>query len=137
MNAAAHIDVEPVPLEIDPRACELCGLKIDRHEMIDDGEGPEFFCLSPDELTLPELELRAELIRQVEVAAILARMDAMQGPSECPPPRERELEPYRSAAATVSAFWYLINLQDAERFKTWLADRPQDAPFLLQLLEGK
>jgi len=131
-----HLAVpEPDPIEVDPRPCTLCGLTVDRHEMIDDGEGPEFFCLSPDELTLPELERRAELIRQVEVAAILARMDARQGPSERSPPREPE--PYRPAASTIGAFWYVVGLRDPERFKTWLADRPQDAPFLLQLLEGK
>jgi len=50
--------------------------------MVDNGEGPEFFCLDllPDEMTLEELERRAELRRQEEVAAILARMDAMDQP---------------------------------------------------------
>jgi hypothetical protein len=49
--------------------------------------------LSPDEMTLDELERRAELRRQEEVAAILARwdaMDAMDGPAEMPPPRAPE-----------------------------------------------
>jgi hypothetical protein len=70
---------EPDPIEIDPRPCDSCGLTIDRHERVDTPEGPEFFCidLAPDEMTLPELERRAELIRQVEVAEIMARMDAM------------------------------------------------------------
>ena len=46
--------VHPAPIEIDPRPCGLCGLTINRHEMVDDGEGPDFFCadLSPDEMTL-------------------------------------------------------------------------------------
>jgi hypothetical protein len=33
-----------VPIEIDPRPCGLCGLTIDRHDMVDAGEEPEFFC---------------------------------------------------------------------------------------------
>jgi hypothetical protein len=137
MNAIRPSRIEFDPLEIDPRPCELCGLTIDRHEMIDHGDGPEFFCADvlPDDMTLPELERRAELIRQVEVAAIVARMDAMNGPYQCPPPREPE--PYRPAASTVDAFWYVVSLRDPERFKAWLADRPKDAPFLLKLLETK
>jgi hypothetical protein len=127
----------PPPIEMDPRPCLLCGLTIDRHDMVDDGEGPEFFCadLSPDEMTLLELERRAEMRRQEEVAAILARMDAMQGPVEPPPPREPP--PYRPAQSTIDAFWYVVSLRDAERFKAWLAARPDDAPFLLKLLESK
>jgi hypothetical protein len=129
--------VVPSPKELDPRPCELCGLTIDRHEMVDDGEGPIFLCLDlpPDKMTLPELERRAELRRQEEVAAILARMDAMDAPADLPPPRAPE--PYRPAASTVDAFWYVVGLRDPERFKAWLADRPKDAPFLLLLLETK
>jgi hypothetical protein len=134
MNA---ISPELDPIEIDPRPCELCGLTVDRHEMVDHGEGPEFFCvdLSPDEMTLDELERRAELRRQEEVAAILARMDAMDRPADLP--SAREPEPYRPAASTIDAFWYVVSLRDPERFKAWLADRPKDAPFLLELLEKK
>jgi hypothetical protein len=126
------------PRQIDPRACQLCGLTIDRHEMVDDGEGPLFFCadLSPDEMTLLELERRAELRRQEEVAAILARMDAMNGPAE-QPSAPRASAPYRPAQSTVDAFWYVVSLRDPERFKAWLAARPDDAPFLLKLLESK
>jgi hypothetical protein len=129
--------VHPAPIEIDPRPCGLCGLTINRHEMVDDGEGPDFFCadLSPDEMTLLELERRAELIRQLEVAEILARMDAMQGPAD--PPAPREPPPGRPAQSTVDAFWYVVSLRDPKRFKTWLAARPDDAPFLLKLLESK
>jgi hypothetical protein len=45
--------------------------------------------------------------------------------------------PYRTAASTIDAFWYLVRLRDPGRLKAWLADRPQDAPTLLQLLENK
>jgi hypothetical protein len=36
--------LEPGPLDLDPRPCEFCGLTIDRHDMVDHGEGPEFYC---------------------------------------------------------------------------------------------
>jgi hypothetical protein len=128
---------EPDPVEIDSRPCVLCGLTVGRHEMIDDGEGPIFYCsdLLPDEMTLPELERRAELRRQEDVAAILARMDAMDASAEIPPPREPE--PYRPAQSTIDAFWFVVGLGNPEQLKTWLLARPKDAPFLLELLEGK
>jgi hypothetical protein len=125
------------PLEIDFRPCTWCGLTIDRHRMVDNGDGPEFFCfeLSPDEMTLPELERRAELRRQEEVAAIFARLEAMDDPSKRQMPRT-ELEPYRPAQSTIDAFWYVVRLDDVGRLKVWLADRPKDAPLLLALLES-
>jgi hypothetical protein len=124
----------PELLAIDPRPCTLCGLTIDQHEMIDRGEGPEFFCLdlSPDEMTLPELERRAELRRQEDIAAILARWEAM--PTYEPPPSRPEQ--YRPAASTVDAFRLLASGKDAGRLKAWLAERPKDAPLLLALLES-
>jgi hypothetical protein len=106
----------PDPIEIDPRSCGNCGLKIDRHEMVDDGEGPEFFCLSPDEMTLPELVRRAELIRQIEVAAIVARMEADGGTIGEPPSTPAEPRPYRTPQATIDAFWYVVRLDDVGRF---------------------
>jgi hypothetical protein len=129
------LTIEPGLLAIDPRPCTLCGLTIDRHDMIDHGEGPEYFCpdLCPDEMTLPELARRAELRRQENIAAILARWETL--PAYDPPPSRPE--PYRPAASTVDAFWFVVGLRDPERFKAWLADRPKDAPFLLQLLETK
>ena len=127
------VSIKPDLLKIDPRPCELCGLKIDRHEMADGDEGPEFFCadLSPDELMLPELERRAELRRQEEVAAILAAMP------DCPPlvPRAAP-EPYRPAQSTIAAFRLIAASGDVGRLKAWLADRPKDAPLLLALLES-
>jgi hypothetical protein len=130
-------DIELDPIEIEPRPCELCGLTIDRHEMVDDGEGPVFLCLDllPDEMTLPELERRAELRQQEEVAAILARMDAMDRPAEIPPAGAPAA--YRTAASTIDAFWYVASLRDPERLRAWLLDRPKDAPTLLKLLESK
>jgi hypothetical protein len=126
--------VPPSPIELDPRPCELCGLTIDRHEMIDSGEGPLFFCLDlpPDEMTLPELERRGELRRQEDIAAILARWEAL--PADNPPIRGPE--PYRPAASTVDAFRLVAAAGDIARLKAWLADRPNDAPSLLALLES-
>jgi hypothetical protein len=137
MNIACHIEREPEPIELDSRPCELCGLTIDRHDMVDDGEGPLFYCpdLSPDEMTLVELERRAELCRQEEVAAIFARLEAMDDPSKrLPPPREPE--PYCPAQSTVAAFRIVVAGGDVGRLKAWLADRPKDAPSLLALLES-
>jgi hypothetical protein len=128
---------EHAPIEIDPRPCILCGLTIDRHDMVDDGEGPLFFCtdLSPDEMTLIELERRAELRFQEGVAAMMARMDAMGGwPAGILPPREPE--PYRPAQSTVDAFRLVAAAGDVCRLKAWLADRPKDASLLLALLES-
>jgi hypothetical protein len=139
MNAIViPADLEPAPIELDPRPCELCGLTIDRHDMVDHGEGPEFYCadVSPDDMTLDELERRAELRRQEEVVAIFARLEAMDDPSKRLPPRAGP-EPYRPAQSTVDAFRYLTAAGDIGRIREWLADRPKDAPHLLALLEGQ
>lgn len=111
------IDIEPAPLTLDPRPCELCALTIDRHDRVDTAEGPESFCrddLSPDEMTLPELERRAELRRQEDIAAILARWEKLDPPDVF---RTRDAEPYHPAASVVDAFWHVVNLRDPERFK--------------------
>jgi hypothetical protein len=127
---------EPDPIEIDPRPCGLCGLTIDRHDQIDTPEGPEFICadIDPDEMTLNELERREVLRFQEGVAAIMARMEWQASPPLVPP---AEAEAYRPAASTISAFWYVVGLSDPEKFKSWLAARPKDAPLLLELLETK
>ena len=134
MNIAVAQTLEPELIEIDPRPCKLCGLKIDRHEMVDDGDGPEFFCadLDPDEMTLDELERRSELRRQEEVAAIISQWEAMDVEIAV----RHEPAAYRPAASTLDAFRYLVALGDLERLKVWLADRPKDAPFLLALVES-
>jgi hypothetical protein len=79
-------------------------------------------------------ERLAELRCQEEVAAIVARLDAMDDPSKRVP---TDKPPYRTPQSTIDAFWYVVGRRDQERFKAWLADHPQDAPFLLKLLEGK
>jgi hypothetical protein len=130
-------EIEPDPIEIDPRPCGLCGLTIDRHEQIDTPEGPEFLCIdfAPDEMTLDELERRAELRCEEETAAIFARLEAMDDPSKRLPPRTGP-EPYYPAQSTVAAFKYLTAAGDVGRIREWLADRPKDAPLLLAMLES-
>jgi hypothetical protein len=140
MNAIIRPDqIDPDPIRIEPRPCEWCCLTIDRHRRVDTPEGPEFFCadLSPDEMTLDELERRAELRRQEDIAWILARMDAMQGRPPEFPPADKPPPAYQTAASTIDAFRYLVGLDDPERLAAWLRDRPQDARFLLKLLENK
>jgi hypothetical protein len=128
--------VSPLPISIDPRPCGLCGLTIDRHQMVDQGEGPLFFCRDLEDLTLSELELRAELMRQIYVAEMVARWEAMDCPADaCPPPKKPE--PYRTPQATTDAFFYVVALDDVDRLKEWLDAHPKDAPTLLKLLEAK
>jgi hypothetical protein len=106
--------------------------------MVDDGDGPLFFCadISPDEMTLDELERRAELIQQEEVAAIFARLEAMDDPSKrLPPPRGPE--PYRTPQSVVDAFFYVLKTKDAAGIAEWLAAHPQDERYLQKILEQK
>jgi hypothetical protein len=128
----------PSPIEIDPRPCGSCGLMIDRHQMIDEGEGPEFFCLDlpADELTLDELERRAELRRQEEIAAMVRDWE-INDPPPTPRPERPRREPYAPPQATVHAFLYVAALDDVERLEAWLDDHRKDAPILLKLLESK
>jgi hypothetical protein len=141
--------VVPLPIEIDPRPCGLCGLTINRHHMVDDGEGPEFFCIDVpvDELTLDELELRAELRREEEIAAMVRdwEMDDPRDrwrhtgelrPATQPAPVPRR-DPYAPPQSTVDAFLYVVELDDVARLKAWLDDHRRDAPILLKLLKAK
>ena len=130
------LELEREPIEIDPRPCELCGCTIDQHEMIDHGEGPEFFCvdLSGDEMTLPELERRADLRLQEETAAIISRWEAMD--VEIAARRDLPV-PYRPAQSTIDAFWYVVALDDADHLVRWLDQHPLDAQVLYKLWEDK
>jgi hypothetical protein len=145
---------DPAPIEIDTRPCGLCGLTIDRHQRVDTQEGPKFFCLPPDEMSLEELERRVELIRQVEVAAAVREMelndprDRWKYTGEAPPPEivcnsaigiptAIAKQPYRTPQSTIDAFWYVVRLTDPERLAAWLDDHPKDESFLLNLLERK
>lgn len=133
--------LELIPLEIDPRPCEHCGLKIDRHRCVDADEGPEFVCLPADEMDTDELELRAELTRQLEVAEIVRDMelsdprDRWRHTGELPP-NVVELRPSsrrkpRVPQSTIDAFKYVVSLDDAEYLAKWLKDHADVAADLL------
>jgi hypothetical protein len=115
------IERAPEPIEIDPRPCQLCGLTIDHHEMVDDGEGPEFFCAeinhAPPWFTAAVLQLEIPETRR-------------------PEPRRRP-EPYRSAESTVQAFWYVTRNHNADYLAAWLAKHPADQPHLFKLWKAK
>jgi hypothetical protein len=139
MSAEAHKLDKHAAIAIDPRSCEHCGLTIDRHRMVDDGDGPIFYCLdvSSNELTLEELERRAELIRQIEVAEIFARLEAMDDPSRRPPPPRSKPKPYRTPQSTIDAFWYVVREGNTEKLEDWLAAHPRDAGYLVKRLQEK
>jgi hypothetical protein len=119
MDSTSPAVLEPEPIEIDSPLCELCGCAIEDLEEL--------------------IYLRAaDLIAQWERAD---PRDAWRHTGEQPPraiiePRPAP-EPYRPAQSTIDAFLYVVSLCNPERLKAWLGDHPQDAPFLLKLLEGK
>jgi len=45
--------------------------------------------------------------------------------------------PYRTPQSTIDAFWYLVQLDDPDRLKAWLQDRPQDRQTLRKLYEER
>ena len=133
MNALlAPIDLDL--LEIDPRPCELCGRTIDQHEMVDEGEGPEFFCYPDNDIVLLwELADPRDAWRHTGEAPPLASVrNADISPSTQAAPAH-----YRKSQATRDAFWFVVNLCDAARLNAWLHDHPRDARHLLKLLESK
>jgi hypothetical protein len=132
------------PIKIDPRPCEWCDLTVDRHKMVDKGEGPEFFCedISPGNMTLDELERRADLIRQEEIAAIVERWELAD-------PRDRwrhtgEPRPRTVGASattrgkprvpqsTIDAFKYVVSLGDPDHLARWLRDHSDVSAALLK-----
>jgi hypothetical protein len=122
-----------LPIEIDPRPCELCGHTIDQHECVDDGEGPEFFCYPED-----------DIVTSWQLADL---RDAWRHTGEAPPPasvRNSDItapaivpKQYRPPEATQQAFWYVASLDNPERLAAWLLDHPRDATYLRKLLEQK
>ena len=135
MIGASIAEREPEPIEIDPRRCQLCGLTIDQHEMVDSGEGPEFFCA---ETTEPPHWLTESIMRQWELAD---PRDAWRHAGEPAPPasvRNSDIsgrppsrpQPRRTPQATIDAFWYVVRLDDPDRLARWLADHKADAAYL-------
>ena len=105
------IEREPAPIEIDPRDCVLCGLTIDKHKMVDDGEGPVFFCTG--------------------------EIDVDDDVAPPPEPEVRQRPAYGTAASTIAAFWYVASLNDSDYLARWLANHPTDAPELFKIWKGK
>jgi hypothetical protein len=92
-----------------------------------------------------EMTVRAaNLVRQWEMAD---PRDAWRHTGEAPPPaavrnsdiseKRAPIATYRTPQSTIDAFWHVVGLCNPERLTAWLDDHPQDAPFLLKLLEGK
>jgi hypothetical protein len=75
-------------------------------------------------------------LTELERLAILRQCQELS-PRISAPIDEPRRQPYRTTQSTINAFWYVVGLRDQKRFKAWLADHPQDAPFLLKLMEGK
>jgi hypothetical protein len=130
---AAVAEIELQPIAIDPRRCGLCGLKIDRHELVDVGDGPEFFC-HPDDDIVKQWELAdpRDSWRHMGESPPALRV-RNSDVAEMPTPRPH----YRTPQATTDAFWFVVDLCDPARLKTWLHDHPRDARHLLKLLESK
>jgi hypothetical protein len=128
---------DPSPIEIEPRPCDWCGLTIDQHVMVDNGEGPEFFCqkINPH---------AANLVLQWELQD---KRDAWRHTNRAPPPasiRNSDLagtadkpRSYRTPQSTIDAFMWLASYRDVSELREWLRHHPKDAAFLLTLLKGK
>jgi hypothetical protein len=134
MTAAPEHD----PLTIDPRTCGLCGLTMDKHRMVDDGDGPEFFCRD-----LEETADAAATVARWEMSDVRDRWKYTGEPM--PPdtvpnadiiPLKTALRRYRTAQSTIDAFRYVLRQGDKARLKAWLAGHPRDAAFLLRSLEA-
>src|SRR5207253_99235 len=108
-----------------PRPCWLCGLTIDRHEMVDLGDGPIFYCEDID----VQIHLdAADLVRQWELAD---PRDRWRHTGERPPPesvRNSDIaakpnapRSYRTPQATVDAFMFVARLDDQDYLARWLA----------------
>jgi hypothetical protein len=135
MNAPLVFPIsgDALPIEIDPRPCELCGRTIDQHDCLDHGEGPEFFCF-PD----------GDIVTDWELAD--AR-DAWRRTGAPPPPasvRNSDIAAkpagaprYRTPQSTIDAFWYVVRLDDPNYLKRWLAQHPRDVTTLQKLWDGK
>lgn len=134
MNVAVAYTLEPEPIEIDPRPCELCGRTIDQHERVDTPEGPEFFCYPDDDIvTRWELADPRDAWRHTGEAppsASVRNSDISARPAQKP-------QLYRTPQATIDAFWYVVCPDDADYLKRWLAGHQRDAAHLLKLWKNK
>jgi hypothetical protein len=136
MNAPlAHpINCDALPIEIDPRPCELCGRTIDRHDMVDHGDGPEFFCYPDDDIvTCWELADPRDAWRHTGEApppASVRNSDIAAKPASAP-------KSYRTPQPTIDVFWYVASLDDPDYLARWLDQHPRDEKFLCKLWKAK
>jgi hypothetical protein len=137
IQAPAAAYLEPDPIEIDPRPCELCGLTIDRHERVDTPEGPLFFCLdvpADDE----DIYDAAHIVRRWELDDPRDRWKHTGEPPPAPAiPAGPAKQPYRTPQSTIDAFFVVAGLGDADYLGRWFAQHPLDAPFLCNLWDRK
>ena len=96
--------------------------------MVDDGEGPEFYCSDEG----------ADLVRQWELGD---QRDRWKHTGEAPPKPAAEARPsprpYSTPQSTIDAFWSVTRNNDAENLSRWLLRHPMDARTLHKLWEGK
>lgn len=142
--------LDPSLLEIDPRECDLCGLSMVHHRMIDGGEGPEHLCLESAPLAKrlvarkyastngKPFALGVNIGIDLALKELIQEEIAATDPAEVPiAPADRDPPPYRTPQATIDAFKYVVATGDLPRLRDWLASRPKDAAFLLALLESQ
>jgi hypothetical protein len=127
-------EIEPQPIEIDLRPCQLCGCTIDHHDRFDTPEGPEFFC---DDY---EREIYLRTCAMVRDWELNDPRDSWRHTGETKP-AATDFAPARPAhhtpQATVDAFWCVVRLDDPERLTDWFERHPLDAPYLCELWERK
>jgi len=152
MNA---ISPELHPIEIDPRDCEVCGLKIHDHHMIDDGDGQQHFCISEVYERIAAGKARGAAtarpfylgwnsgidfaLHHVAGEEISEIMSTIMVEPEAVPSVIPKLtpEPYRTLQVTIDAFWFVALNHDDVYLAAWLKRHPADAAFLIRLWEAK
>ena len=139
MRIETIAEIEPPPIEIDPRPCEWCGLRRSMNTSWSTTETAQnFFCqeIHPH---------AADLVRQWEMQD---PRDAWRHTGETPPPAafrnadypgtpQPNRHHYRTPQATIDAFFFVAGLNDADYLKRWLQQHPRDAETLCKLWEGK
>jgi hypothetical protein len=118
MNSASAAVLEPEPIEIDPRPCDLRGCTIEDFEEL--------------------IYLRAaDLIAEWERAD---PRNFWRHTGEQPPRAvtvARVAQSYHTPQSSIDAFWYVVRLDDPDYLTRWLEQHPLDASALCKLWEGR
>lgn len=101
------------------------------------GDSADFPLVPDDEL--PGNDYAARIIQKWEMAD---SRDRWRHTGELPPSPSETFAPapkskYQPPQATVDAFFHVARNESAEFLAAWFAERPLDAPFLLDLAEAK